>query len=388
MTHMQFRAILATALVLGLSACASKQSSGTAEVEIKGTDPAAGATVAETPTVVVDAQGIATYEGYQAAIARDGDTVASVAARVGLSASELGAYNGLSASHQLRGGDELVLPPRPGGYGSPVSAGTTGSVVYESDSGESSIQQSALDGGTPATGATAGASEGTDGWSPDLAAAAIERSTGLAEDGSLQAPPSSAEPVPEPPKPVEELQSPDLKQYQTPGGGQASAPAETETSVAVVSEPTAAPAPTPEPQPTPETTQEPAAAPAPLEGVTLALPVQGPIAIGFNKGAGPNRNDGVDFAVPAGTSVHAAEDGRVALVSQALGGLGTIVLVRHSNDLLTVYGRLGQVFVSKGDYVERGQQIGSVARPQDGSEARMHFEVRRGAESVDPEQFF
>ncbi len=118
----------------------------------------------------------------------------------------------------------------------------------------------------------------------------------------------------------------------------------------------------------------------------MQKPVDGPVAIAFNKGAGPARNDGVDFAAPAGAPVVAAADGEVALVSQSLGGLGTIVLVRHPNEILTVYGRIDSVTVAKGDKVQRGQQIGVVAGTASG-EPRMHFEVRRGAESLDPMLF-
>ncbi|MEO0914555.1 MAG: M23 family metallopeptidase, partial [Pseudomonadota bacterium] len=64
-----------------------------------------------------------------------------------------------------------------------------------------------------------------------------------------------------------------------------------------------------------------------------------------------------------------------------LGGLGTILLVRHANDLLTVYGRITGVTLQKGDKVSRGQNIGVVA---DGSPPNLHFEIRRGTESVDP----
>jgi len=378
-------AILMLTAGLALGACGGKQPSGNAEVEIRGTDPAAA--TSGTPTVAINEKGIATYEGYQAAVAREGDTVASIAARIGLSASELGAYNGLSASHPLQAGDELVLPPRPGGYGEAVAGAAPSGETYAANANGSTIEQSSISGsgaGPATAGATTAGSNGS--WSPDIAAAAIERSTGIDEDGTLQAPPSSTEPVPDAPAPPEKLESPDLKQYQTPGGVTGTeAPTETETAIAVVGNPTTAEPPS---APAEKSTQPDTSSPNPLAGMTLALPVQGPIAIGFNKGAGPNRNDGVDFAVPPGTSVHAAEDGEVALVSQALGGLGTIILVRHPGDILTVYGRLGQVFVAKGDYVERGQQIGSVAKPEDGSEARMHFEVRRGAESVDPTQFF
>jgi len=113
-------------------------------------------------------------------------------------------------------------------------------------------------------------------------------------------------------------------------------------------------------------------------------PVSGPVALGFGPRADGGRNEGVDFAAPAGAPVRAAADGEVALVSEALGGLGTIVLLRHPDELLTVYGRLADVRVAKGEIVARGQRIGAVAAPEPPAEPRMHFEIREGAEAVDP----
>jgi murein DD-endopeptidase MepM/ murein hydrolase activator NlpD len=121
--------------------------------------------------------------------------------------------------------------------------------------------------------------------------------------------------------------------------------------------------------------------------IRLQRPVEGPIAIGFGQGAGPAKNDGVDFAAPAGAPVVAADDGEVALVSETLGGLGTIVLVRHKEEMLTVYGRIDKVSVKKGDFVRRGQKLGVVSNAAAPAEPRMHFEVRRGATVLDPMRF-
>jgi len=128
-----------------------------------------------------------------------------------------------------------------------------------------------------------------------------------------------------------------------------------------------------------------ATSPNPPAQFTLIRPVRGPVVTHFNQGFGRTRSDGIDFAAPSDSPVLAAASGEVALVSQALGGLGTIVLLRHPDDYLTVYGRLDRVSVVKGDIVNRGQRIGVVSpSPQ----PRMHFEVRQGAESLDPELFF
>ncbi len=395
-------ALVAATIVAG---CTSG-SGNKAPVDVRGTDPTIGAkragpnTLNNSVIAAPDANGIVTYDGYQSVIARSGDTVTTIADRIGMSASELGAYNGLSPSYSPRAGDELVLPPRPGGYGAQgastsvvAPASTTPSVVTTPQPRVSTIEQAPIgtdpsvntDGSLATTSnnpasldpaaapTTAPQPQAQPTWSPDLAEAAIKRSTGIRDDGTLGQPPSSAQPVPPEPAPGRELASPNLGQYQT---GEAPDPATASQT----------PAPRPEDQLAANTTSTPAPAAA-APSIRLVKPVEGPVAVGFNKGAGPARNDGIDFAAPAGAPVVAAADGEVALVSQSLGGLGTIVLVRHPDELLTVYGRIDGVLVNKGDIVRSGQQIGIVSDAAAPAEPRMHFEVRRGAESLDPSQF-
>ncbi|MFQ5565818.1 MAG: peptidoglycan DD-metalloendopeptidase family protein [Paracoccaceae bacterium] len=397
------RTLAQTAVLLAVAGCGSGQSPDRAAVEIKGSDPAA-ATAPAAPAAPAgatpDASGIATYDGYQAAVARSGDTVADVAERVGLSASELGAYNGLSPTHPLRSGDELVLPPRPGGYTDgesgadsagaapaavpPAPIEIAGAEPAAGDPAATPIETVPLQNegaAVPAAAAPAAADPAASdeaAWSPDLAAAAIDRAAGFDAEGNLAAPPSAAEPLPPNPQAPGELASPQLRQYQTP------AP-----------EPMT-PAPPPRPVETITTPEEQvvednaaiamaATAPEPPVAFSLIRPVVGPIVIGFNQGVGRARNDGIDFASPSGSPVVAAASGEVALVSPSLGGLGTVVLLRHPGDYLTVYGRIEKVTVVKGDFVSQGQKIGVVSPA---IQPRMHFEVRHGADSVDPEKFF
>lgn len=367
--------LAALAAVLVIAGCTPRPAATKAPVVNRGTptsptNPPTGLT--NRVVTPADDSGIVTYDGYQAVVARQGDTVATVADRIGLSASALGSYNGLQPTHPLRAGDELVLPPRPGGYngsGASLSAPVTATL---SVAAARPIQQTPLTGqGAPAAPAAPAGTEvaaaDSAGWSPAIAAAAIDRAVGLNDDGTLAAPPSSGDPVPPEPRPARALASPDLGQYQTgqtvpPEPAPATAPVTEETVAALGPPPTGA-------------------------ALRLRRPVQGPVAIGFNRGAGPAKNDGVDFAAPAGSPVVAAADGTVALVSQSLGGLGTIVLVRHPDEYLTVYGRIENVSVRKGDILRSGQQIGTVSDAAAPAEPRMHFEVRRGAESLDPMQF-
>jgi lipoprotein NlpD len=116
-------------------------------------------------------------------------------------------------------------------------------------------------------------------------------------------------------------------------------------------------------------------------GGRLAAPVDGPITKQYSLAPGPNRSEGIGFGVPAGTPVRAAGPGEVALISESLGDLGTIVIIRHRDDVMTVYGRVANVSVERGQTVAQGQSIGAVAG---GPNPELHFEVRRGTESVDP----
>ncbi len=390
------RAVLMAAAV-ALAACGSRGSDDKPQVDIRGTDPNAAATATAPGTPVQDGNGIISYNGYQSIVANEGETVADVAARIGLAGTALAAYNGLGPDQPLRAGDELVLPPSPNGYGANAAQSAApqetldveGGAAAAGAVGAATVEQAPLDSAS-AAGADASIAVGSQvepatesAWSPDLAAAAINRSTGLNEDGTLAAPPSANDPVPPEPAPSRELQSPKLSQYQTgeiaDDGTQPQPPArpqdsaqtqsaeETEQAETQVAAATSATSPPPQ--------------------LRLQRPVEGPVAVGFGRTSDGRRNEGVDFASTAGTPVVAAADGEVALVSQSLGGLGTIVLVRHEGDILTVYGRISDVDVSKGTAVGAGQQIGVVAEAPDGREDRMHFEVRRGPESLDPMQF-
>jgi murein DD-endopeptidase MepM/ murein hydrolase activator NlpD len=106
------------------------------------------------------------------------------------------------------------------------------------------------------------------------------------------------------------------------------------------------------------------------------MPVQGKIIRGYDK----KSNQGVDIAAPAGTPVAAAAGGTVAAVTKDTDQV-PIVVIRHDGGLLTVYAGLDALTVKKGDTVTRGQKIGAVRQADP---AFLHFEVRKGVDSLDP----
>jgi murein DD-endopeptidase MepM/ murein hydrolase activator NlpD len=116
-------------------------------------------------------------------------------------------------------------------------------------------------------------------------------------------------------------------------------------------------------------------------------PVRGRVIAGFGPETNGQRNDGINLAVPEGTSIKAAEEGTVAYAGNELKGYGNLLLVRHSNGFVTAYAHASELLVKRGDQVKRGQiiaragQTGSVSSPQ------LHFEIRKGATPVDPVQY-
>lgn len=112
-------------------------------------------------------------------------------------------------------------------------------------------------------------------------------------------------------------------------------------------------------------------------------PARGRVIEGFKIGT----NDGINIALPEGTSVKAADAGVVAYAGNGLKGYGNLILLRHSNGFVTAYANNGEIDVKRGETVKRGQviaksgQTGNVATPQ------LHFEVRKGAKPVNPIQY-
>jgi murein DD-endopeptidase MepM/ murein hydrolase activator NlpD len=121
-----------------------------------------------------------------------------------------------------------------------------------------------------------------------------------------------------------------------------------------------------------------------VNGTTFRWPVRGRIIASFGSSPGGQRNDGINLAVPEGTSVKAAEAGTVIYAGNELEGYGNLILVRHADGWVTAYAHNKDLAVKRGDTVARGQIIaragmtGSVSTPQ------VHFELRQGSKPVNP----
>lgn len=97
---------------------------------------------------------------------------------------------------------------------------------------------------------------------------------------------------------------------------------------------------------------------------------------------------GIDLAAPKGTTIYAAESGRV-ITAQWMSGYGNCVIIDHGGGIWTVYGHImnGGILVSEGDEVKRGQKIAQVGSTGDSTGNHLHFEVRKDSEPVNPRNY-
>ncbi|NPD13783.1 peptidoglycan DD-metalloendopeptidase family protein [Xinfangfangia sp. D13-10-4-6] len=381
----RFGLVLASCAVIALSACTNGPA-GNFDWDLRGgpggTSEEARQATASRP--VPDGNGVLSYPGYQMVQARRGDTVAAIGSRLGVAPAELARTNALQINDPLREGELLLLPGRVAAAPQPIVGAGAGPVDITAGANAAldRVESSALPPATssaPITTATPGGGKEPTrhvvkrGESAFIIARAYNVSAkSLAEWNSLGSDmairegqtliiPVATAPAPNPePKPA------------APGTGSA-------TPV-----PPSASKPLPDEKTTPAGTK-PAGTPAsPEMGASrtgasasrMTMPASGSIIKGYDK----RTNQGINIGAAAGSAVKAADAGSVAAITRDTDQV-QIVVIRHANGLMTVYAGVDQLKVKKGDSVTRGQQIGAVRA---GSPSFLHFEVRKGVDSLDP----
>lgn len=124
----------------------------------------------------------------------------------------------------------------------------------------------------------------------------------------------------------------------------------------------------------------------------FAFPVNGEITSGFGGrqspgGIGSTDHKGIDIGVVTGTSVAAADGGKVSLAGWN-GGYGNCVIIDHGNGRQTLYGHLEGYTVQAGDVVGKGQEIGKSGSTGKSTGPHLHFGVKEGGRFVDPMSYF
>lgn len=145
-------------------------------------------------------------------------------------------------------------------------------------------------------------------------------------------------------------------------------------------------APPPRREPTrsrPLASTAPVGPPPPVRG-GFQWPANGEVVARFGKGRSGERNDGIKIGLPIGTPVVAANDGVVIYAGSDVPALGGLVMLRHSNGLITVYGHASELLVQRGQTVKRGQAIALSGDSGFAPQPQLHFEMRQGRDPVDP----
>ncbi len=153
-------------------------------------------------------------------------------------------------------------------------------------------------------------------------------------------------------------------------------------SLARTSPPPASP-PTPAPRvpPAASTSRNPSASrPArTVEALSWQWPAEGEVARDFRPEV-PGRK-GIQISGRAGEVVRAASPGLVVYSGSGLPGYGRLIIVKHSDTLLSAYGYLGRITTKEGERVAAGQKI---AEMSGGNRPLLHFEIRRNGKPVNP----
>ncbi len=326
-----------------------------------------------------DARGVITYPNYQVAVAQRGDTVNDVAARVGLPAAELARFNGLQVTDPLRDGEVIALPRSVGGSSNVDIASIAGSAIDDAPA-TGGVQTSTLEPAqpTPAPAPTGpepirhkvkrGETAYTISRLYEVPVESLAEWNGLGSDFMVREGQFLLIPIKNQPAPARAAAVPATNVTQ-PGEGSPT-PTPPSATQPLPDEQIAAPT------PAPDVTAD---APTNQSNSALALPVGGTIIRTYEKG----KNEGIDIAAAPGTSVTAAEAGTIAAITADADQV-PIIVVKHNSDLLTVYANVDEITVKKGDRVRRGQKIAAL---RNGDNAYVHFEVRKGFESVDPEPY-
>ncbi|EAQ01841.1 LysM domain/M23/M37 peptidase [Pseudooceanicola batsensis HTCC2597] len=392
------RTLLAGTAILALSAC------DPVDMDLRGglggfsTTEAARVATIDRPRP--DDRGIISYPNYQVVVSRRDDSVADVAARIGVDAQTLAEYNGLRVDDRLRNGEILALPgrvtepspatgaPGTGPFLPPGQVDITAMAGAAIDrAGDQSIDvatlppaEDQLTAPEPVRHRVArGETAFTISRLYNVSVRSLADWNGLDSDftireGQYLLIPVAVDDAAPPPVTTEETVPPGTG-TPTPVPPSASQPLPEERTEPITPAETAERTDTAGAEPAtaaPDLSDQQTAAPS----AAMDYPVKGRIIREYARG----RSDGIDIAADPGTAVRAADAGTVAAITSDADNVRVIV-VRHAGKLLTIYSNVDGIAVQEGQTVARGQKIAEI---RSGESPYVHFEVRKGLEATDP----
>ena len=126
------------------------------------------------------------------------------------------------------------------------------------------------------------------------------------------------------------------------------------------------------------------AAPAPRAAVAepdWRWPTRGNLVARF--GDRSSIGTGIGVAGTLGQDIVATAAGRIVYSGSGLPDYGQLIIIEHNEAWLSAYGYNQRVLVSQGQSVAAGQKIAEMG-PGPGGTPRLHFEIRRNGDPLDP----
>ena len=328
-----------------------------------------------------DSRGIISYSTYEVAVARKGDTIKSIADRLGLKSQNIAAYNGMSSLEKLNDGQLISLPNRTDkrkfqlknstSNRNEVNVTELASTAIETATSKKKVikkSTSEQENEPIRHKVSRGETAFTISRLYNVSIRSLADWNGLDSNYTIREGQYLLIPLPRDKIVTEVATVKPGKNSKTP------------------SPPSSAEAlPEPIPKENLETTSGKSKSSNQPENIEpsntgqFSYPVNGKIIRDYVK----NKTDGIDISAPEGTPIVAAEKGIVAAITSDTQEVPIIVL-KHEGNLLTVYAGIGDIGVKEKEKVLKSQLLGKI-RP--GNPSFLHFEVRRGFESIDPMEF-
>ena len=328
-----------------------------------------------------DSRGIISYATYEVAVARQGDTIKSIAGRLGLEPKRIASYNGMSSLEKLNEGQLISLPNRieakefqvnnsPSNRNEVNVTELASTAIETATNKKKIIEESTLNEENEPIRhkVSRGETAFTISRLYNVSIRSLADWNGLDSNYTIREGQYLLIPLPRDQIVTDIVAAKPGESSKTPSPPSSSEalpePISIDKSKRISSKPTAS---------------------GPPKNIEIynerrfSYPVNGKIIRDYVK----NKTDGIDISAPVGSPIIAAQKGIVAAITADTQEVPIIVL-KHEGNLLTVYAGVGEVAVKEKDKVSRSQLLGKI-RP--GNPPFVHFEVRRGFEALDPIKF-
>lgn len=96
---------------------------------------------------------------------------------------------------------------------------------------------------------------------------------------------------------------------------------------------------------------------------------------------------GLEVYAQLGTLVQAVADGEVAFAEHSSGPLGTMIMIRHADNFLSIYAHNQLLRVKQGDAVKAGDVIAHLGQSGRAERPKLYFELRQDGRKISVEPF-